>query len=1347
MTRFRYLIFVFLAMLASSRCAVAQKLRFDRYTLNDGLSQSTIVSMLQDRQGFIWIGTEDGLNRFDGHQFKIFRKNPTDSLHTLGGNFVWDLYEAPSGHLWIAHEGGVSVFDPVRESFKAYKIGDGSAIVKSILPRDATSLWVGTSGQGLFLLDLAQDRVTQYINTSPELLKHNNILDLAYAANGDVLVGTRGAGLFAFNPEKKFFRPNILPTQDSTLLYANDIWKITLHQGHYWLGTLKGLIQLHDDFRIKQYEPLPHGDRPMQRISTLLFNPDGTLWIACYGGGLVHFNPATRQSTFYEHHPTDPYSLSNDLVFSLLRDRADNLWVGTWVAGISKLRKGYHNFVNYSNHDLGTPSDFITSAAVLACNGQQHLMLGIYGGGLRLAALDQGLDALSFAPMDRMPAEAWAACEPVNGLTVGRQHLWVASDLAGVVGLPLQAIGCQQPIANVTRYVSQGTPHTLSTNAVKTIYEDHRGNLWVGTIGGGLNYIDMQRPYGTPGSVTTYVNHPEDSTSLAHNRVNHLLEDRDHRLWIATGNGLNLLQGNAFRRFLSGKIISLLEHRSGTLYIGTANGLYRRQAGADFHFESVAPLSGQLINAIREDGASKLWLSTNKGLYWYDPATNTAMAFRSSDGLQDDEYNFNAAAAHGNILAFGGVNGLSVFQADRIVLNQVPPPVVLTGLKVSNRDVETGDASALLAQSLPFQQTLTFAHDQNYLTFAFAALDYTNPAKNQYAYRLEGLDPDWIYTQNRSATYTNLDPGTYTLHIRAANNDGTWNDAGTQLQVIIRPPWWRSWWAYSLYGLLALAALVLGRRAIIQQERLRTQLEVESVEVKKLKELDDFKSRFFANISHEFRTPLSLILGPTDRLLEHADADTRHDLVTIRNNGRSLLNLVNQMLDLSRIEAGTLRLQVAETNLTRCLRIFAEGFHSLATQKGIQFTIRISPDIHGFADVSFLEKIVNNLLANAVKYTPTGGAVEFIANGYDQQLYISVKDTGQGIAPDQLHRIFERFYRIHESTTVEGTGLGLALTRELAKTHQGDITVYSTPEKGSVFSVTLPLARQAYKDGDVTTQAPDLLTDRVSYDADTPWTPAAFADDDQEKPVLLVIEDNDELRAFIKSTLSPSFQVREARDGEEGLALAIEEVPDIIVSDWMMPRMDGVSVCRAIKSHEATNHIPFILLTAKAGIDSRVEGLETGADDYLTKPFDIRELRVRAANLIDQRKKLQAKYAKTVTAVYRSVKVASANDKFLQRLQEVMEQNLADSRFGVEEMAHELGMSRVQLYRKVTALTGKTAVEFLRHYRLERAAELLRQGVGQVAEVAYQVGFDNPSYFTKIFREQFGKLPSEVTKD
>jgi signal transduction histidine kinase/ligand-binding sensor domain-containing protein/DNA-binding response OmpR family regulator len=1329
----------------------AQKLRFDNYSLPQGLSQSTVVSLLQDRQGFLWIGTEDGLNRFDGYTFRIFRKDPRDTLHSIGGNFVWTIVEAPDGRLWIGHEGGISCYNPTLDTFEAYRVGDGSATVRTlVLEPDGKGLWLGTSGQGIFHFDMATHTLTPYINGTKQNLGNNNILHILRHGDG-LLVGTRGGGLFLFSADKKFRRPSFAQ-QDSTLLTANDIWRIVPRKDHYWLGTQKGLVELDANLNQVRYVPLPRDEQPTQRVSSLLFESDESVWVACYGGGLVHFNPRTGSYSFSNHAAVNASSLANDLVFSLLLDRSENLWVGTWVGGMSKLRKGHDNFVNYSNDDIGTPSNFITAITSLPCNNHETLFIGAYGAGMRTAALDD-IGNLSFKKYDPFPPALSKSVDLINSFYQGSTRLWIGTDHDGLVGIPLTTAGCLEKTNDIVHYDSRGDANTLSNGTVKAAVEDKNGDLWVVTVGGGANKIITREKFGQPGSVIHYLNDEKDPASLSHNRVNTIFKDRDQNLWLATANGLNLVESNGFKRFLQGKVITLFQSRNGRLYAGTEHGLYVNDAtNGPFVFREEKLLAAQLINAIDEDAQGRLWITTNQGLFRFDPTAQAIIQFRSSDGLQSDEYNFNASTqTRTGHLAFGGVNGLTLVDPQRITLNPAKPAVVITSLKLDNKEVRVGAAkkdTLTLAKSLNETTALSFHYDQNYLTFEFAALDFTNPSKNVYAYMLEGLDNQWITTgaTNRSATYTNLDPGTYTLRVKAANNDGVWDETGKALTLIIHPPWWKTWYAYTFYVLVAAFLLWLARNFVIQRERWKTELQLGHIEVQKLKELDDFKSKFFANISHEFRTPLSLILGPTERLLSESDGAPTQDLITIRNNGKSLLNLVNQMLDLSRIEAGNLPLQVSEVDLAYYLKIFAEAFHSMAQQQHLDLTVDIpSEPIRGYADVSFLEKMVNNLLSNAIKYTAQGGKITVTVTSKGGYIVLSVTDTGKGIAPDQLTRIFERFYRVHETSSVEGTGLGLALTRELVKTHKGEITVESTPGKGSTFTILLPVTKSFYSPAEITTAPGE--TESVQKEHHDILSPVSHsADPNQLHPLLLIIEDNVELRAFIRSAFTDRFRILEAADGEAGVKTATSEIPDLIISDWMMPGMDGLELCRVLKTTELTNHIPIILLTAKAGSDSRLQGLETGADEYLTKPFDLKELTIRANNLIEQRRVLRQKYSQNGRSLYKTVKATSADEKFLERLRTTVERHLQNSRFGVEDLSREMGLSRVQLYRKITALTNQSANEFLRTYRLERAADLLRQGVGNVSEVAFQVGFENPSYFTKTFREHFGKLPSDITK-
>jgi signal transduction histidine kinase/DNA-binding response OmpR family regulator len=769
-------------------------------------------------------------------------------------------------------------------------------------------------------------------------------------------------------------------------------------------------------------------------------------------------------------------------------------------------------------------------------------------------------------------------------------------------------------------------------------------------------------------------------------------------------------------------------------------------------------LTKTVIKRILEDGRGNLWMSTSKdGIYKFNPKTGELHTYDVFDGLQGNEFLAAGLKSTSGEMYFGGKNGITVFHPDSIRSNQNPPPVAINGFKVFDKP-------------RPISAELTLPYRDNFFSFDFVALSYAFPSRNQYAYQLEGVDQNWVPAGTRRyVSYTNLDPGTYVFRVKAANHDGVWNTTGASVKILITPPWWRTIWAYLLYVGLFLGMIVALRQYTISQERLKNNLLLSSLESKKLVELDQLKSRFFTSISHELRTPLTLILSPLERNLASGNKGWfgESEVRLMYRNARRLLELINQLLDISKLEAGKMQLEALTGEMMSFLKSKVDFFHSMAESKGISLRFSSHPEtLFTRFDQDKLDKIVSNLLSNALKFTPLGGEVEvrvWIRMAPEstiapQWLILEVDDTGIGIPDDQLDKIFDRFYQVDSSHTkaFEGTGIGLALTKELVGLHQGNIRISSSLGKGTCFTVELPLQEiwnAPEMDGIPLTNISLSEGETVRLDssmlATQPEVPS-----DKQAPLLLVVEDNADLRTYIRNIFQTRYRVVEARQGAEGLQMALETIPDLIISDWMMPVMDGVELCHQLKNDERTSHVPLILLTAKVTVQSKLEGLETGADDYITKPFHTEELFVRVKNLIEQRKKLRERWSQAFTHLPAAAlaqdshppsapKLSAVDDKFLQRVIQVIEAHLSDAEFSIEKLEKEVGMSHANLNRKLKALTNQSPSEFLRHYRLRRAAQLLLQGRNNVSEVAYGVGFMHMSYFTRSFRQLYKMSPSE----
>jgi signal transduction histidine kinase/DNA-binding response OmpR family regulator len=761
------------------------------------------------------------------------------------------------------------------------------------------------------------------------------------------------------------------------------------------------------------------------------------------------------------------------------------------------------------------------------------------------------------------------------------------------------------------------------------------------------------------------------------------------------------------------------------------------------------------VYAVLADSENNLWVSTNKGLSRFDPARRTFRNYDANDGLQSNEFNSGAAfrSARGELF-FGGIYGFNYFHPEDVRDNPHTPEVVITGFRRGNRYESVRDSGSVLNTTISEADTLVLSYRDAVLTFEYAALEFSSPAKNRYAYRMLGFNDEWFESGSvRAATYTNLPPGRYTFQVRASNNDGVWNEVGTSLALVILPPWWRTWWAYALYSVLGLMALYGARRYEMNRLRLKNRLEVERVEGEQLRELDRARSRLFANVSHEFRTPLTLTMGPLDDLRAGlhgplSPAAVEQVELARRNAGR-VLDLINEILELARAESGRITLRARPIDLGAFVTSVAHTFLPLAERKAIAYEIQVPDEsVSVYADPEHLERALSNLLSNAFKFTPNGGAVRVSVVADVASARIILRDSGPGIPASDLPRIFDRFHRAESTASQPGTGIGLALARELVVLHGGSLTVESEQGFGSTFTLSLRkghdhlTAEQVVDDGELTAWTPRamLLTPHPLAPTDEP--------DDGDQTTILVVEDNAEVRAYVRQHLVPSYRVLEASNGAEGLEIARSRLPDLVLSDIMMPEMDGYALCRALRSSPETDFLPIILLTARAEAEDRLAGLEEQADDYLTKPFDVRELLARIGNVIAMRSRLRERFAGARLAVHAArVDVEPADQRFIDQVRGAIETHLGDDSFSVERLAGEVGQSRANLHRRLRDVVGESPSDLIRRMRLERAAQLLESGAGSVAEVAYAVGFKSVAHFSNAFKEQHGVRPSEVRRE
>ena len=1347
------LILLIMSWLLAPPARAQQRLYVDHLTIDDGLAHPEIFEVLQDKKGFMWFATQDGLSRYDGHRFKTYRNDPTTKT-SLSGSAVKTVCEAGENVLWV----GVASF-----------------------------------GLNRFHTDTETAEVFRHDPADPQSLSNNSV-DVVYKDRWNRLwVGTR-RGINQFDAQRNVFRrfPQTYIGQGG----EDRIYTILADQKEsVWFGKAAGLFRLHPATGSVTAYPLTvttgfPGRQPL--VKRIYQDRSGALWICTDGDGLFRLTANGQVTAQYRHRSVDAASLSNDQVTDVREDRRGQLWVSTrnglnvldqktgrlkrfyarpgdkrgllsnLIGRIYEDREGVlwfcHPNINrynpqrqfmevyYPNPD--NPTDKAYAGAGITEDEEGYVWLGNWHhhGLTRLNRRTGQLTQYHHDPGN--PASL--ADETVFTMLAEPGKLWVGTN---------NGLSClDKKTGRFTNYQPSPTdPGSISDHNVRYVLRDHTGRLWIST-GNGLDWLDEKT-----GRFHHIRHDPADSGSLSGNDISLLFEDSRHTLWVGTfSDGLNAFDRtrNRFTRFafnpadstsqLNKSIFCINEDLNQMIWTTGPAGMSRYDPATNRfrNYMSGKGLPNTAILSVLIDRWNKLWISTYRGITRLDQRTGQFSFFTPADGLQGWEfsgYGYHQNRRTGEFF-FSGMYGFNVFHPDSMSNNRYVPPIYITSLR---RYITEGTHVRTIEENIVSKSGIHLPPDAGTLAFEFAALSYSKPSQNQYAYQLQGFSDQWIPLGNKpEVTLAGLASGTYTLRVKGSNGDGVWNETPAQFTMTILPPWWQTGWAWLGYTLVFMAGLLLARRALVNRERLRADLRVQHAEADSLRELDGMKSRFFANLSHEFRTPLALISGIVQKrtVLVLQSDEQRADYGLIGRQANRLLQLINQLLDLSKLEAKQLQLHPEPGDLTALLRALAGSFESLAQSKGLTYRYALPlQSLWAEFDADKVEKIVTNLLSNAIKFTQTGGQVVFTADRPETSIRFVVEDTGIGISPDHLPHIFDRFYQADPTATrhYEGVGIGLALTKELVDLLGGSITVESRLAEGSSFAVTLPVT---------IVSPPERISEPKSNGQArepviTPLSERPIPKADKKHPVrLLIVEDNTDLREFIQQFLSKNYTVLEAIDGLSGLNQAVDTIPDLIISDVMMPGLDGLTLCQRLKTDERTSHIPVILLTAKADVASKLTGLGYGADDYLTKPFQLDELQARIQNLITQRQQLRERFSRQLTLKPSEVTVTSADERFLQRALSIVETQLSNPHFDVDRFSREIGLGRTQLYRKLTALTNQSPTDFIRLMRLRRAADLLRQQHGNVSEIAGQVGFNSLNYFTRCFREQFGQTPSEYAK-
>ena len=1373
-----------------------QNAEYRRLTVADGLPSNYVRALMQDSRGFMWFGTLDGLARYDGHEFVVYQHDPHDST-SLSNNWIFSLLEDRTGAIWIGTQNGLNRLDPVTGSIKRYYFHPPGSTAPARLrvydiyeARDGT-LWVSVFGEegGLYRYDRRRDTFIGF-HHDPEdstTLSTNLLQDIVEDRFGYLWISAARGGINRFDPETgkvmRFLQHEEAPVSshygivDSSGIIWFSVWSDLIRVDPRTLKLelirLKGfergaasldLISLFQDSRGRYWiigDPVGHFYPDSGTFRPLPLSPDGidrrytpwraiedrshNLWIATLAGGVFWLDLKPRYITHYRHNPYSANSLNSDNIRMLHESRTGDIWIITASNGICRFDPETETFERFA-HDPQDPTSLGDNLIYAVLEDHTGTMwFGTFRGGLnRFNPETRDFTRFGDDPGDPKSLAAqniWSLGEDDRG------NIWIGTGQSTIIKFDPRR-------ERFSRYY----PVNKEVGwRIWQIFSGRSGYLWVHGYKDDLYRVD-------PRTVDVVrIQRPRDFPYPFHSVM---LQSHDGRLWGGRGALFELEPGEErYKAHILNRragtpsnyeyFYDIVEDEEGMLWCGTASGLYKfdsAQRKVIAYYTQADGLPSSIIFRILPGSDGELWLVTAKALSIFRENAPPEQRFQNlgpEQGVINSWLGMREAllkASNGDIY-WGGDNGLYRFRSGTSGANPYAPPVRLTGFRLFNRPVK-------LDSSISDIKTIHLRHNQNFFTLQFAALEFTNPKQNRYAYRLEGFDDAWREAGNRhEAHYTNVPPGTYTFRVKASNNDGVWNEEGASVRIIISPPWWRTGWAYAGYAVLLVLVLYGLRRFELRRIHLRNELKRREFEARKLQEMDEMKSRFFANISHEFRTPLTLILGPLETLVSKiSDRELRKSLRLMRRNALRLQRLINQLLDLSKLQAGRMALRAQRMDLVAFTRTLVQSFASLAERKRIRLSFSTGEKtLAVYADRDKLEKILSNLLSNALKFTPENGRVAVqvsrsAADG-DEWAEIAVRDSGPGIEREHLEKIFERFYQVDDSgrREQEGTGIGLALARELVDLHRGRILVDSEPGAGATFFVRLPLGRAHLEPHEVIEGEPaeEIGAEIAGGDSEPQEEVAPSKPAPKDAPLLLLVEDNPDVRLYMRGRLQDRYRIIEAEDGIVGFERALAEIPDLIISDVMMPHLDGFALCRKLKTDPRTCHIPVILLTARASGGSKIEGLETGADDYVTKPFNADELRVRVKNLIEQRRRLRERFQREFILKPREEAVSSADDRFLCRAMEVVEAHLDDAGFSAEQFARELGLSATHLYRRLKALTGYSATEFVRMVRLKRAAYLIERGRGNMAEIAYEVGFNNPSYFAARFREVYGVSPSE----
>jgi len=1334
--------------------------------------QNDVNCIYRDKNGYMWIGTLDGLHKYDGYTYKSYKVQPDGS--GISSNLIKEIDEDSQGNIWIGtYDKGICKLNPQTETFTnfyntpskgifnsndvttlivdnkniiwtgnmnginriqmdstmtkinkvdifnthEFDISINSNQVKVIFQDKSDNIWVGTNLNLFHLLDPYTS------STSLSIASYNISVESICEYEEGIFIGGYDKIYQLQTNSKPFTLKAINNKKGTAISYSNN---------KLWIGNREGLFTLTHtentewDITHHFYENFEDNSLSCNLVSCINYDINEQIWIGTRGGGI---NIAQLKQKRFEHYKKTltPGSIKNNLCRYIFEDSYQNLWIGTEEQGINFLPKN----ANYANGFIKLNVNTVTNLNRAYCieetilpNSKKHKSLVWVG-----TSYPTNLSVYNPVTLEQLPTHPQFinigfvfALESQND-----SIMWVGTYGSGLYRFTLDDDGNVLKTQNFSP--NDDSPNSISSIIVRSIFKDSNGNIWVGTDKG-LNFLSKKESLSESPKFKVYSS-KDNTNKIPHDYILQIFEAKNKTIWIGTMGG-GLLK---YTTPLGDKPANFIQYT-------TENNL-----------------PNNTIKSINEDSEGNLWLTSNNGLSKFDPNKEIFNNYDISDGLQDNEFSEICSVTRKNgQIVVGGIRGFNVFYPGDIKPDIDPPIMHLTNFYIDNIEIKPNSNDGILKKDIQYTKELTLKFQDNSFSIGFVGLNYNAPQKNNYQYILEGFDKQWYRAdaKYRIAKYTNIPPGTYEFRVIGSNSDNVWSTEPAKLKIVIKPPFYRSNLAYILYFLAILGILFLLRFLSYQKHNHENELLRAKLERDKVEELSQLKLRFFTNISHEFRTPLTLISAPLTRLIKENDGSSANQRLTlyklIDQNIKIMMRLINQLMDFRKLEQDKMSLKVNKFNLVEFTYTFFNSFSELAYQKKIDYDFTCNErNIEIWGDQEKIERVIYNIIANAFKYTPSNGSinVELIKNDEDQTVEIRVSDTGIGIKEEAKAHIFERYFRDKSQLQqdVGGTGIGLALSLSLIELHHGTITFESKENKGSTFSIIIPLGNTHFKEEEIDNNYAEYQFTSTSTGANKLPDP----DMNQSTPIpyrkrILVVEDNHDLRIFITNSLTDDFDVIQVEDGKQAIDSFTENIPDLIVSDIMMPNINGIELCEYVKTHIETSHIPVILLTAKNTDESQIEGYETGADGYLNKPFNIDVLKASINSLIKNREELKRKFQKEETISPDIIANNSTDAKFLDKILSIIDENISDSEFSVETLADKYGVSRIYLNRKIKALTGETSNQFIRNIRLKHAAKLLKNGEMNVSEVTWMVGYNDLKTFRVRFKEKFGLSPSDYAQ-